>query len=236
MFASLQDIQWLNLTTEAIFSALFDMILLGAVALYIIWKNKKALKAGRFDDMVLFSFNIIESHPQSKAPVLGFRTPLTASLTEIFHSESLIKQIRAVAKTTTDQNPIICLPDQKMHNIMQRHLVNFSNRMNMAGHQAVLTGQKTIDVEYQLALIYEPSARTKLFRVVPVSTQFFEELAAVRAELTFYVPYHVERLQVLDQIYTVMQQDNKKEQQQRVLVPMIFSTPLYHSTSSHESS
>lgn len=228
MFNFLNDIHWLNLTTEALFSAFFDMIILGLFALYIIWKGKSALKAGRFDDMVLFSFNVIDTHPDTGKAILGFRTPLTGSLMEIFHSESLIKQIKSAAKHTTDQDPIVRLSNQKMHNVMQRHIINFSNRMNIAGQMATLTGQETMDTYYKLALIYEPSAQAKLFRIVPLNEDFMHHLARVRAELTFGLPYHAERLVVLDKIQEEMSQDQDKEPGQRILAPMILSAPLYN--------
>ena len=229
MFSFLNDIHWINLTTEALFSAFFDMILLGVFALYIIWKGKSALKAGRFDDMVLFSFNVIDTNQDTGAPMLGFRTPLTGSLTEIFHSESLIKQIKAAAKQTTDKDPIVRLSDQKMHNVMQRHIINFSNRMNITGQMATLTGQETVDRYYKLALIYEPSAQAKLFRIVPLNEDFIQNLTRVRAELTFGLPYHAERLVVLEKIQEEIIKDRDKTAENRILAPMILSAPLYKS-------
>ena len=230
MSSFFSDIEWINLTTEAVFSAFFDMLILGIFALYIIWKNKKALKAGRFDDMVLFSFNVIDHHPETKAPILGFRTPLTGSLTEIFHSESLIKQIKAAAKQTTDQDPIVRLSNQKMHNIMQRHLINFSNRLNVAGQMATLTGQATQDKEYRLALIYEPSAQAKLFRIVPISKELIEKIEQLGDQLTFVLPYHADRLVVLKKIQQELDKDHHKEAQNQILAPMILSAPLYQAT------
>ena len=112
---------------------------------------------------------------------------------------------------------------------MQRHIINFSNRMNIAGQMATLTGQDTVDSYYKLALIYEPSAQAKLFRIVPLNDKFMEHLTHVRAELTFGLPYHAERLIVLEKIQEEMIKDQDKTPETRILAPMILSAPLYKS-------
>ena len=59
--------------------------------------------------------------------------------------------------------------------------------------------------------------------------EFMEHLTHVRAELTFGLPYHAERLIVLEKIQEEMIKDQDKTPETRILAPMILSAPLYKS-------
>ena len=224
------NLDWHSITVEALFGAFVEGIFLFIIAMWVIWKGKKALREGRFEDIVLFSFNFIDYNGQ--APQLGFRTPLMGSMKDIFQSDSLIKEIKAAAKKTTDDKPVIKLPNFQSHMLMQRHLINFCNQLNAAGQMALLNGQPYVETAHRLAFIYEPSAKAKLFRVIPINDELLKELDEVKDTLTFGLPYHADRLMTLKAIETEVDEDRNRSPENRVLAPFRIATPLYGSQSS----
>lgn len=221
-----KDIDWLNIGVESIIGGVFEGLMLLLIGSWVLWRARRDLKAGRFNDMVLFSFNLISREGEG-APLLGFRTPLNGTLDEIFLSAPLIKEIKSEAKRVTDEQPIIKLKNPKLHSAMQRQLINFCNQLNRDGQMAALTGQPYQEHEYHLALVYEPSAQAKMFRVIPVSDQLLEELSRVKDELTFTHPYHSDRVQVLNAISAQRQIDLLLPAQERTLTSFMVSAPLY---------
>lgn len=218
-------IDWQSITVEALFGAFVEGIFLFFIAIWVIWKGKKALREGRFEDIVLFSFNFIDY--SGDAPQLGFRTPLMGSMKDIFQSDSLIKEIKAAAKKTTDDAPMIKLSNFQSHMLMQRHLINFCNQLNAAGQMALLNGQPYVETAHRLAFIYEPSAKAKLFRVIPINDALLKELDEVKETLTFGLPYHQDRLTTLKAIEKEIHEDQKRSAENRVLAPFRIATPVY---------
>jgi hypothetical protein len=119
--------------------------------------------------------------------------------------------------------------------LMQRHLINFCNQLNAAGQMALLNGQPYVETAHRLAFIYEPSAKAKLFRVIPVNETLLKELEDIKETLTFGLPYHAERLETLKAIQKEMDEDQNRSAEQRILAPFRMASPLYGSshTSSH---
>jgi hypothetical protein len=222
----LSQINWLNLSVEVLAGALLEGLILLLVAGWLVWRARAALREGRFDDMVIFSFNLIKTN-EAGEPVLHFRTPLSGSLDEIFVSPPLIKEIKAAARAATNESPIIRLRDPKLHSALRRQLVNYSNRLNTAGQMAALTGQPYREVEYSLALVYEPGAKTKTFRVVPVSAALLEELRAAGEGLRFVHAYHADRLTVLRAIEQELALDARREAEARTLASFMASSPAW---------
>lgn len=223
---NLSQIDWINIGIESLVGGIFEGLMLLFIGSWVLWRARRDLKAGRFNDMVLFSFNLI-SDETNGAPLLGFRTPLNGTLEDIFLSAPLIKEIRMEAKHVTDQQPIIRLKDPKLHSAMQRQLINFCNQLNRDGQMAALTGQPYCEHEYHLALVYEPSAQAKMFRVIPASDELLKKLEQVENELTFTHPYHQDRVQVLKAISAQRQIDRLLPVGERTLTSFMISAPLY---------
>ena len=221
-------VDWNSITIEALFGALVEGVFLMLLAIWVVWRGKKALKEGRFEDVVIFSFNFIDS--TGSEPQLGFRTPLMGSMKEIFQSDSLIREIKNAAKSTTDEEPLIKLSKPQSHMLMQRHLINFCNQLNVAGQMALLNGQPYIETAHRLAFIYEPSAKAKLFRVIPVNETLLKELEDVKDTLTFGLPYHADRLKTLKAIEKEMHADQSRSSESRILAPFRMATPKYTSS------
>ena len=225
----LSSIDWNSITIEALFGAFVEGVFLLFLAAWVVWKGKKALREGRFDDVVLFSFNFIDYNGPS--PQLGFRTPLMGSMKEIFQSDSLIREIKKAAKETTTRQPIIKLSNPQSHMLMQRHLINFCNQLNVSGQMALLNGQPYVETAHRLAFIYEPSAKAKLFRVIPINDALLQEIEDLKETLTFGLPYHADRLQTLKAIEQEMNEDQSRSAEQRILAPFRIASPLYTSSS-----
>jgi len=205
--------------------ALLEGLLLLLVASWLVWRARAALREGRFDDMVIFSFNLLKRDADGEL-VLHFRTPLSGSLDDIFVSAPLVKEIKAAARAATDDAPLIRLRDPKLHAALRRQLVNYSNRLNTAGQLAALTGQPYREVEYSLALVYEPGAKTKTFRVVPVSAALLAELKGAQGRLRFVHPYHADRLKVLSAIEQELVRDAARDPDARTLASFMVSAPV----------
>lgn len=220
------NIDWAVLFTESVFAALVEGLALGCVALFWWYKRRQALAQGKLEDVVLLSFNFIDKS-KKEAPLLAFRTPLVGSMSEIFMNEQLIKEIKRAASKTSDADPVVRLSNQKFHNMMQRGLVNFSNRLNTAGQVAALTGLPFKEEEHILALTYEPGAVTKCFRIILVKNSFFKELEEVAEQLCFALPYHRDRLLTLQAIQQTHEQDRDKSAEQRFLASFMVSAPVY---------
>jgi hypothetical protein len=92
---------------------------------------------------------------------------------------------------------------------------------------AALTGQPFQELEYHLALVYEPGAQAKMFRVIPVSDQLLERLEQLQGELSFTHSYHADRLKVLRAIATQRQIDKLLPIEERALTGFMISAPLY---------
>ena len=223
-----ENIDWNAITIEAFFGAFVEGFFLLILAMWVVWKGKKALREGRFEDMVLFSFNFIDY--SGEAPQLGFRTPLMGSMKEIFQSDSLIREIKIAAKSTTDAHPLIHLSNPQSHMLMQRHLINFCNQVNVAGQMALLNGQPYVESAHRLAFIYEPSAKAKLFRVIPINEGLLKELDDVKETLTFGLPYHADRLATLKAVEKEIVEDQNRPPEARILAPFRIATPMYGSS------
>lgn len=215
---------WISMITESLFGAVFELIFLGGVALAVIYRQRRALAQGKLEDVVLLSFNQIIQHQGS--PLLAFRTPLVGSMNEIFFNESLVKEIKRAALETTDQDPVVRLKDPKSHTMMLRGLVNFSNQLNISGQVAALTHQPFVETQHRLALTYEPSARTKMFRILIVDQRLFEDLEAQRDQLTFSMPYHRDRLVTLDAVYAEFKADELRDPTARTLASFMVAAPV----------
>jgi len=218
------NLDWNTLVIEALMTSVIEGAFIIIVGAWLIWRGRKALREGRFDGMVLFSFNLIEKTKDGSSQ-LGFRTPLTGNLQDIFHSDSLIKEINKAAQRTTTQAPVIRLKDRKVHSMMQRHLINFCNELNRDGQLAALTGQTYIEISYRLALVYEPSAKAKMFRIIPINEELIDEINALGDQLTFALPYHADRIITLKAIEKVLIADRDREPGSQTLAPFAISAP-----------
>jgi len=223
---NVSQIDWMNIGVESLIGGVFEGLVLLLIGYWVLWRARRDLNAGRFDDMVLFSFNMISTTGDGR-PLLSFRTPLNGTLEEIFMSAPLVKEIRAQAKRVTDEQPIIKLKSPQLHSALQRQLINFCNQLNRDGQMAALTGQPFQEQEYHLALVYEPGAQAKMFRVIPVSDQLLEELERVGADLTFTHPYHADRVQVLKAITAQRNIDRLLPVHERTLTSFMIAAPLY---------
>ena len=230
----MDSINWGVLLTESVFAALVEGLALGAIALYVWYRRRQALAQGKLEDVVLLSFNFIEKNKENQ-PQLAFRTPLVGSLNDIFMNDQLVAMIKKAAAKTTANDPIIRLPNEQLHNMMHRGLVNFSNQLNTQGQVAALTGQAFKEEEHLLALTYEPGAITKLFRIILLKDSFFNELDGVGEELTFALPYHRDRLTTLAAIRNESLADKDREATQRILAPFMVSAPIFNKTQTQQS-
>lgn len=214
---------WLNLLTESLVAAVVEGFALAAVAFYVWYRQRRALRQGKLEDAVLVSYNqIVEV---DGAPQLAFRTPLSGSMRELFLNEGLIKEIKRAASDTSDQDPLVRLRDPKLHAMMQRGMVNFCNQLNISGQVAALSGQPFIEREHLLVLTYEPGAVTKMFRILLIQRELFAELDRVGDELTFSMPYHRDRLVALKAIRKELQLDESREWSSRVLASFMVAAP-----------
>jgi hypothetical protein len=221
---TLLNLNWNTLVIEALMTSLIEGAFIIIVGAWLIWRGRRALREGRFDGMVLFSFNLIEQTDEGTSQ-LGFRTPLTGNLQDIFHSDSLIKEINKAAQNTTTQAPVIRLKNRKVHSMMQRHLINFCNELNRDGQLAALTGQPYIEISYRLALVYEPSAKAKMFRIIPINERLIDEINSLGDQLTFGLPYHADRIVTLKAIEKELIADHGRDPEARTLAPFVISAP-----------
>ena len=222
------NIDWTVLLTESVFAAVIEGLALGLVALYVWYRRRQALAQGKLEDVILLSFNFIEQN-QDGQPQLAFRTPLVSSMNEIFMNDQLVSAIKRAANKTSESDPIVRLANQKLHNMMQRSLINFSNRLNTAGQVAALSGLPFKEEEHILALTYEPGAVTKCFRVILIQDRLFEELDTVGDHLTFGLPYHRDRLTTLTMIRQEQEADQNRSAGEKILAPFMVASPVYHS-------
>lgn len=214
---------WLNILTESAVSAVIEIIALASLALLVWYRQRRALKQGKLENVVLLSFNqIIDREGE---PLLAFRTPLVGSIGDIFFNDGLVKEIKRAAQKSTDADPIVRLNDPKMHGMMKRGLVNFSNQLNTAGQVAALTGQPFTEEAYYLALTYEPGAVTKMFRILLVNDRLFERLDEVGDDLTFQLPYHRERLAALNAIRAEIAADAQRPALEQKLALFMVAAP-----------
>ncbi len=220
------NIDWAVLLTESVFAAIVEGLALGLVALYVWYRRRQALAQGKLEDVVLLSFNFVEQN-QVGEPQLAFRTPLVSSMNEIFMNDQLVSAIKKAANKTTDSDPIVRLANQKLHNMMQRSLINFANRLNTAGQVAALTGLPFKEEEHILALTYEPGAVTKCFRIILIQDRLFAELDQVGDTLTFGLPYHKDRLTTLNMIRQEQEADLTRSASNRILAPFMVASPIY---------
>lgn len=227
------DNYWWNLLTESVFGAIFDGLLLASIALYVWYRQQKALRQGKLEDAVLVSFNQVVKHEEK--PLLTFRTPLSGSMREIFLSEGLIKEIKRAAAQVSEDHPVIQLNNEKFHNMMQRGMINFCNQLNIHGQVAALSGQPFVEKEYFLALTYEPGAVTKMFRILLVDQKLFDQLDQAGEDLTFGLPYHRDRLIALKAIRQALDEDRKRQAQSRVLAPFMVASPSLQALSTETS-
>ena len=59
LWNNMSQLNWLELLVEVIVSVSFEAVLLFIFGLWLIYKGRRALREGRFDHVVLFSFNLI---------------------------------------------------------------------------------------------------------------------------------------------------------------------------------
>ena len=144
-------------------------------------------------------------------------------------NEQLVSAIKRAANKTTESDPIVRLPNERLHNMMRRGLINFSNQLNTQGQVAALTGQPFREEEHQLALTYEPGAVTKMFRVIIVKKSLFLDLDRVGDNLRFALPYHQDRIVALKAIRAEMNADQNREGTSKVLAPFMVSAPVFKS-------
>jgi hypothetical protein len=215
---------WLSILTESVVSAAIEIIALASLALIVWYRQRRALKQGKLENVVLLSFNQIVEHEGE--PRLAFRTPLVGSIGEIFFSDGLVKEIKRAAHKTTDSDPIVRLSDPKLHGMMKRGLINFSNQLNTAGQVAALTGQPFTEEPYYLALTYEPGAVTKMFRILLVNERLFKRLDEIGDDLTFDLPYHRERLSALKAIRAEMAADDQRPPIEHKLALFMVAAPV----------
>jgi hypothetical protein len=148
-------------------------------------------------------------------------------LQEIFKNDHLIAQIKKMAENTTEDRPIIQLPDQTLNSLMKSQLVNYCNQINLNGQAAILAGLQVIEKKYQIALVYEPGAQKKIFRIIPVNQAMLDEIDALGPDLKFEVAYHSDRLKVLKTIKQELQNDLQRPYQDKVLTNFVVTTPKY---------
>ena len=221
------NVEWSVLLTESVVAAVVEGIALGTIALYLWYRRRQALAQGKLEDVVLLSFNFIEKNKEG-APQLAFRTPFVGSMNEIFMNDQLVSSVKKAAKMTSDANPIVRITDQNTHNMMQRSLINFANRLNTAGQVAALNGLPFKEEEHTLALTYEPGAVTKCFRIILVKESLFVKLDEIGDNLTFGLPYHRDRLTTLAAIRSEIDKDLNREPMARVLAPFMVAAPVHH--------
>lgn len=226
------NIEWSILLTESIVAAIVEGLALGTIALYVWYRRRQALAQGKLEDVVLLSFNFIEKN-KGGATQLAFRTPLVGSMNEIFMNDQLVSSVKKAAKVTSDENPIVRIADQNTHNMMQRSLINFANRLNTAGQVAALNGLPFQEEEHTLALTYEPGALTKCFRIILVKDSLFAELDEIGEDLTFSLPYHRDRLTTLTAIKNEIGKDQSREPMTRVLASFMVAAPLFLESIDH---
>lgn len=214
---------WLGIFTESAIGALLEVGALAVIALVVWYRQRRALQQGKLEDVVLLSYNQVVDH--EGAPLLAFRTPLVGSMGEIFFSDELVKEIKRAAREVTDTAPVVKLRDPKLHAMMLRGLINFSNQLNAAGQVAALTGQPFIEEAYYLALTYEPSALTKMFRILLVNERLLTQLDEAGDRLTFDLPYHRERLVVLEAIRKEIEADEQRDPLERRLARFMVAAP-----------
>ena len=217
------DINWISLSIEALFSTLLEGIAFALIAYWVFLKGRRALREGRLDDSVVFSFNFIDT--SGEAPVLAFRTPISGTMREIFQSEPLIRAIKEAAHGASMDDPIVRLSDPAQHRMMQRLMINFCNRLNTEGQLRLLAGEPCEERALRLALVFEPGAENKLFRIVPVSDPFWASLDLHRETLTFGLPYHRGRLGALEAIRNQERLDEQGAPTERVLAPFRLAVP-----------
>ena len=192
------EINWVSLSIEALFSTALEGVAFAIIAYWVVLKGRRALREGRLDDTVIFSFNFVDT--SGEAPRLAFRTPLSGTMKEIFQSEALIQAIKEAGDRATETSPVIQLKTPAQHRMMQRLLVNFCNQLNLEGQRRLLVGEPCEERVLKLALIFEPGAESKLFRIISVSDVLWRSLDTHREALTFTFPYHADRLSALDAI------------------------------------
>ena len=229
----MNELDWSILVTESVFAAVVEALALGAVALYVWYRRRQALAQGKLEDVVLLSFNFVDQDDEGQ-PLLAFRTPLVGSMNEIFMNDQLVSAIKRAASKTTDQDPIVRLSNERLHNMMQRGLINFSNQLNTQGQVAALTGQPFREEEHLLALTYEPGAVTKLFRIIIIKQELFTALDKAGDRLTFGLPYHRDRLTTLAAIRAEVDIDGQRETTSRVLAPFMVSAPVFDVSKSEQ--
>ena len=221
----LSKIDLITISIEALLGAILNGILISIIGLFVYIKAQRALKAGKLEDIVVFSFNIIERN--TEGAWMRFRTPITGTLQDIFKNDHLIAQIKKTAEGTTEDRPIIQLPDQTLNSLMKSQLVNYCNQINLNGQAAVLAGLAVTEKKYQLALVYEPGAQKKIFRIIPVNQAMLDEIDALGPDLKFEVAYHSDRLKVLKTIKQELQNDLQRPYQDKVLTNFVVTTPKY---------
>jgi hypothetical protein len=218
------EVNWFTLGVESVVGGLFEGLVVLLIGSWVLWRARRDLRAGRFNDTVIFSFNLIHQGEKGE-PLLGFRTPLSGTLDEIFMIAPLIRELKAAAAKTTEDTPIIKLRDPRMHSAMQRQLINFCNQLNRDGQIAALTGQPFEEREHHLALVYEPGAQTKMFRIIPVSDGLIKALKENEGKLTFTHAYHADRLKVLKAIAAQREIDRLLPVEERTLTGFMISAP-----------
>ena len=220
LWKNMSQLNWLELLVEVIVSVSFEAVLLFIFGLWLIYKGRRALREGRFDHVVLFSFNLIDRGDDGQsAPTLAFRTPLSSTLAEIFQSEALVKEIESAARKVTEEKPVIQLARVEDHNLMQRQLINYCNLLNREGLSARLAGKPCHEKSLRLALVYEPGAQAKMFRIIPVDDSLFNDLDEAGDQLRFSLPYHRDRVKTLNAIRIHYKNDLGQKPENRVLAP-----------------
>ena len=71
---NVNQIDWMNIGIESLIGGVFEGVVLLIIGSWVLWRARRDLDAGRFDDMVLFSFNMINATGDDP-PLLSFRTP-----------------------------------------------------------------------------------------------------------------------------------------------------------------
>jgi hypothetical protein len=220
MFAG---IDLITISTEAILGAILNGILLSIIGSFVYFKAKKALKAGKLEDIVIFSFNHFEKREDGM--YMLFKTPLTGTLQDIFKNDLLIQEIKKAADRTTDSNPIVFLNDKSLNNLMLSQLVNYCNRINLNGQAAQLCGLEVVEKQYQIALVYEPGAQKKLFRIIPINTEMLKTIDQLGNELKFVVSYHKDRILTLKALQRELTEDAIRSHHERRLTNFTITFP-----------
>jgi hypothetical protein len=233
MFKLLSEIDLTSILAEAVLGAILNGILISVIGLFVYIKAQRALKAGKLEDIVVFSFNLIEKN--AEGAWMRFRTPITGTLQDIFKNDHLISQIKKTAESTTEDRPIIQLPDQILNSLMKSQLVNYCNQINLNGQAALLAGLPVIEKKYQLALVYEPGAQKKIFRIIPVNQAMLDEIENLGPDLKFEVAYHSDRLKVLNTLRKELQNDLQRPYQDKVLTNFVVTIPQNENTMSIKS-